>query len=205
MVTCYGSDQDLYPCPQGYLPRALTIWAISSTHFKGYRDLMPSDYATVVGMEKMGNIEPKVAIESTSLAFQASVLTITSPGLPDVTSLPTPTCLCCSLPERYYTHLPGIVSLLMLAINCIYTDRLRHRQAERSLYRIMVTATSVMGGWRKWEILHPERESNLFQASVLTISPPRLFDVTTLPSPTCLCSSLTERLGQTTTLVPLEL
>ena len=33
------------------------------------------------------------------LEFQASVLTITQPWLPDVTTLPMPTCLCASLPE----------------------------------------------------------------------------------------------------------
>ena len=48
----------------------------------------------------MGNIMPKAGIEATSLAFWASVLTITSPGLPDVTILPTHTFLFGSLPER---------------------------------------------------------------------------------------------------------
>ena len=43
-----------------------------------------------------------------------------------------------------------------------------------------------------------------FQTSVLTITPPRL-SVTTLLIHTCLCGSLPERLGQTTTLIPLEL
>ena len=49
---------------------------------------------------KMGNIAPKVGIELVSLAVRASMLTITPSGLPDVTTLPTPTCLCCSLDER---------------------------------------------------------------------------------------------------------
>ena len=44
-----------------------------------------------------------------------------------------------------------------------------------------------------------------FWASVLTIASPRLPDVTILQMPPCLCGSLTERLVQTTTLVPLEL
>ena len=46
---------------------------------------------------KMGNTVPSAGIEATSLAFRASVLSITPPRLPDVTMLPTPTCLCGSL------------------------------------------------------------------------------------------------------------
>ena len=47
---------------------------------------------------KMGNIVPRARIECTSLAFQASVRTIASPRLPDVTILPvyaTTPCLRC--------------------------------------------------------------------------------------------------------------
>ena len=43
---------------------------------------------------KMGNIVSRAEIEPTSLAFQASVLTIKPPRLHDVTTVPTPTCLC---------------------------------------------------------------------------------------------------------------
>ena len=43
----------------------------------------------IVGMLKMGNIVSKARIEPTSLAFRASVLTITLPRLPDITILPT--------------------------------------------------------------------------------------------------------------------
>ena len=42
----------------------------------------------------------KMGIEPTSLAFKASVLTITLPRLPDVTTLPMPTRLCSTLPDR---------------------------------------------------------------------------------------------------------
>ena len=49
------------------------------------------DYV-VRGVMTIGNIAPRAGIESTSLAFQHSVLTITTPRLPDVTTLPTPTC-----------------------------------------------------------------------------------------------------------------
>ena len=55
---------------------------------------------SVVNVMKMRNIVPSAGIEPTSLAFQASVLTITPPRLPDVTTLPTATFLHCSLPER---------------------------------------------------------------------------------------------------------
>ena len=48
----------------------------------------------------MGNTAPRVIIEPTSLAFQASVLTITQPRLSDVTTLRMLTCLYGSLPER---------------------------------------------------------------------------------------------------------
>ena len=53
-----------------------------------------------MGVIKMGNIMPRVGIDPSSLAFQASVLSITSPRLPGVTTLPTPTFLCGSVPER---------------------------------------------------------------------------------------------------------
>ena len=49
---------------------------------------------------KMGNIAPRAGIEPASLAFQASLLTITQHSLVDITILATPTCLCSSLPER---------------------------------------------------------------------------------------------------------
>ena len=52
----------------------------------------------VVGMMKMENIPPKVGIEPTSIAFQASVLTITPPRLPDGTTLSTLTCVCYAYP-----------------------------------------------------------------------------------------------------------
>ena len=55
-------------------------------------------------------------------------------------------------------------------------------------------------------VLRAGIEPNLvFQASVLTITPLRLPDVTTLPTHTCPCKSFPERSVQTTTLVPLEL
>ena len=48
----------------------------------------------------IGNIMPGVGIQPTSLVLRDSVLSITPPRLPDVTTVPTPSCLCSSLPER---------------------------------------------------------------------------------------------------------
>ena len=53
----------------------------------------------VVGMMEMGNKAPRVGIGHASLVFQTSVLTIILPRLPDVITIPTPTCPCSSLPE----------------------------------------------------------------------------------------------------------
>ena len=49
-----------------------------------------------------------------------------------------------------------------------------------------------------------EPTSAEFGVRMLTITPLRLSDVTTLSMPTCLCGSLHERSVQTTTLVPLH-
>ena len=59
-----------------------------------------------VGVMKVGNIAPR-------LTFQASVLTITTAGLPDITTLPTHTFLYGSLPERLVQT--TTLSLLMLS------------------------------------------------------------------------------------------
>ena len=53
-----------------------------------------------MGVMKMGNTVPRAGIKPTSLAFCANVLTITQHRLPDVTTIPTPNCLCSSLPQR---------------------------------------------------------------------------------------------------------
>ena len=45
----------------------------------------------VVGVINIGNIVPRTGIEPTPLAFWASMLTITSPRLSTVNTLPTPT------------------------------------------------------------------------------------------------------------------
>ena len=48
---------------------------------------------SLVGMMKMGNIVARVGIKPTSLALCVSVLIIIPPRLPDITILPTSTCL----------------------------------------------------------------------------------------------------------------
>ena len=55
---------------------------------------------SLIGVIKMGNTAPRVRLEPTYLVIGTSVLTITPPRLRDVTTLPAPTCLCSSLPER---------------------------------------------------------------------------------------------------------
>ena len=57
--------------------------------------------SNVMDVMKMGNIVPRVEIDDISLALRTSVLTIiTQLRLSDVTTVPTLTCLCGSLPER---------------------------------------------------------------------------------------------------------
>ena len=55
----------------------------------------------VMGEMKMGNIVPRVGIKPTSLAFRASVLTLHHT---DITTIPTPTGLSSSLPQRFLRY-----------------------------------------------------------------------------------------------------
>ena len=55
---------------------------------------------SVVGVMKMGNNVPRAGLKPTSLAFRASVLQLHHVGFPDVSTIPTPTCLYSSLPQR---------------------------------------------------------------------------------------------------------
>ena len=48
---------------------------------------------SVIGVMKVGNIEPRAGIEHKYLAFQASMPTITPNRLAPVTTLPTPVCI----------------------------------------------------------------------------------------------------------------
>ena len=67
----------------------IMVWANSLMRWGGGVRLM-----------KVGNIARTMGIEPTSLAFWLSVLTIIQRRLSDITTLPMPTGLCASLPER---------------------------------------------------------------------------------------------------------
>ena len=54
----------------------------------------------VMGVMKIGNIVPRVGIEPTSLAFGPVCYPLHHVDFPNVTTIPTPTCLCISLPQR---------------------------------------------------------------------------------------------------------
>ena len=72
----------------------------------------------------------------------------------------------------------------------------------------MTSVTTVIGVMKIGNISPKagiEQISLASYASVLTMSPPRISDVTTVPMPTTLCNVLPEWSVQTTTLVPLEL
>ena len=55
---------------------------------------------SVMVVMKMGNTVPRAGFKPTSLAFRASVLPLHHVGFPNVTTIPTPTCLCSFLPQR---------------------------------------------------------------------------------------------------------
>ena len=163
-------------------------------------------HGNVMGVMKMLNIMPRAGVDPTSLALWASVITITPCRFPDVTTIPTPTSPCSSLPQRSVqpTTLapPGIISLLLLTITyiqtvtshtymyvCVYvcTQGSFNDHRAHSLYRILVKATMVVGVIKMGNIVSRvaiEPISLAFQASVLTIIPHRLPDVTTIPMPT---------------------
>ena len=62
--------------------------------------------SSVVGVMIMGNILLGVGIRPISLVFRVSVLSLHHVGFPDVTNIPTPTCLYSSLPEMS-VHMPN--------------------------------------------------------------------------------------------------
>ena len=78
-----------------------------------------------MGVMEMGNIVPRAEIKPTSLAFQPSVLTITPHQLPEVSTLPTHTSLCCSLPEREVLYTINLLTSLPHTAS-YYTPTLRH-------------------------------------------------------------------------------
>ena len=60
----------------------------------------PKVIDNVMGVMKIGNIVHRAEIELTSLEFWVSVLPSHHVGFPDVTIIPTPSCLCSSVPQR---------------------------------------------------------------------------------------------------------
>ena len=52
---------------------------------------------SIMDAMKMGNTVPRLGLKTTSLAFRASVLPFSPRSLPDVTTMPTPSCVCSSL------------------------------------------------------------------------------------------------------------
>ena len=145
----------------------------------------------------MANIASRTGIRPTSLAFRASVLTITSSGLLNVTTL-----YCLRGQWRLLHSSTWNCKSLMFIITyrqwCyIYTEG-------RFYNYIACTGTSVM----EMMIIRNtvprvgiETPSLAPWASVLTNRPPRLPNVTTLPTPTCLSGSLPKRSMQTTTII----
>ena len=83
----------IYLCTNVYISIYIYIYIYIHTHTyirtcRGVRIL------------RMGNIARRVGIEPIPLAFWTSMLTITPHRLPNVITLPTPACICDSLPER---------------------------------------------------------------------------------------------------------
>ena len=72
------------------------------------------------GCNEIGNTVPRVGPEPTSLAFWASVLPLHHVGFTDVTTIPTPTFLCRSLPQRsVQTTTPSVSSIWFLYYFCM--------------------------------------------------------------------------------------
>ena len=107
MVLVYGTSE-YYTCPPP-CDCKFSIWSFNAYNYLHKSNVSITTQcvacvcmftaASIMGMIKMGDVAPRVGIEPTSLAFQASVITIPPVRLPDVTTLSTPTSLCGSLFE----------------------------------------------------------------------------------------------------------
>ena len=113
---------------------------------------------------------PVYAVPSLERSVQTTTQSITPSRLPDVTTVPTHTCLCGSLPERS----------VQTTTQSIAPPRL-------SDVTTAPTPTCLCSSL-------PDRS---VQTITQSITPPRLPDVTTAPTPNCLCGSLPERSIQT--------
>ena len=171
--------------------------------YKGYVNSL--SHHIVVGLMKMGNIVPRAWIERPPLTFQGSALyhyTTLSP-----LSIQSMQHLASELRAENYTRPFGMVILCMLKITYIQAMALHihtrgrfNNHIAHSLYRIMVTATSVVGVTKMGTTVPRmgiEPKSLSFWTSVL-----QLHDIGSLMSPLyltlCLFSSLPQRSGHTT-------
>ena len=147
---------------------------------------------------KWGNIVPRAGIKPTSLAFQASVLplfhigSLISPLYPNLPVYAAP----CLRGQCRILHLSPWNCKSFNAYNYIHTSngltqsRINNHTAHRSWSWQPVSRV-----WQKWEILCLEWE---LDQHLWHSRPHRLHDVTTIPTPTCLCSSLPHNSVQTT-------
>ena len=85
-----------------------------------------------------------------------------------------------------------MLTITNIQATTMYTHKSRFNNC--NLYMIMVTETSVVGCDENGKYY---TYNVAFRVSLLTITPPRLPGVTTLPTPICLCRSLPERPVQT--------
>ena len=148
----------------------------------------------------MGNTVPRAGLKATSLAFWGSVLPLHHVGFPDVITIPMPTCLYSSVPQTsVQTTVQAVIS---------HTQGRFNNHPGCSLCRTMLMATSVMSLMIMGNSVPKtgiEPTYLAFPASVLTITPGRLPDGTTIPTPTSPCSSLPMRSVQNTTVVMMSI
>ena len=111
----------------------------------------PGRDTSAEGVLKIGNIVPRVGIKHTSVAFQVRVLTITPPRFPYVTTVPTPTCLCSSLPERS-VHYKFVLGVGPWSINYLYSCLYRNHWTWNEL-PIMPRASSYINWLRDMQSL----------------------------------------------------
>ena len=106
--------------------------------------------SNVVGVMQMGNIVPRAVINPKSLAFRASVLTITPLRLSNVTTVSMPTSLCSFMPQRSVLTTTPVPLELYVHMSRQSHHIHEHRVVQQpytvdSLYKTMVKTTSVVG------------------------------------------------------------
>ena len=148
---------------------------------------------------KMGNVVPRTGLESTSLAFRASVLPLHHGCFPGVTTISTASCLCSSLPQRS-VQTTTLIPLELYVFQCLQLHTQRQWPyicidsiGSTTIQHIALLdagqGTSVMGVMKMRNIVprsELEPTSLAFQASVLPY-------VSTISTATGLCKSLPQR------------